>query len=601
VVCIADDITVMGEDDHHHDRQLETLLQACQQKGIKLNKSPDKLQLRAREMTLHGHVFTPDGIKPDPAKVKAIQDMPRPEDPSAVRRFCGTVQYLSRFLPHLAQVATPLRELTHKDVEWAWTTRHEEAFSAIKKMTCEAPLLAHYDPSAPLVHQTDASSYGLGAVLLQQEVPIAYVSRSMTATERRYAQIEKECLSVVFGLERFDQYTYGRVVCVENDHKPLSSLWKKPLRDIPKRLQAMMMRMGRYDVNLLYKPGTSMVLPDTLSRAPLPECPEAESFAVNMVAHLPISPEKIATIRDHTTKDPALQNLMHVIQRGWPLSKSDLPSGVEPYFSFRDELSLQDGIIFRGERVVIPRTLRDDIKRKLHTGHLGINSCLRRARELVFWPGISAEIHKFVESCDTCMSMPDKQAPEPPMMHEIPDRPWQKVGSDICELDGRKYLVTVDYYSKFFELDYLPDMCSDIVITKTKAHFARHGVPDIYVSDNGPQYTSAKFKSFANDWGFQHQTSAPGNSKANGVAEAAVKIAKRLMKKCKRSGDDPYLALINLRNTPTEGVGSSPVQRLFGRRTKGDLPMAQTLLEPSGDHMSTRTRMGPKGHRRQSL
>jgi len=139
----------------------------------------------------------------------------------------------------------------------------------------------------------------------------------------------------------------------------------------------------------------------------------------------------------------------------------------------------------------------------------------------------------------------------------------------------------VDYYSNFFEVDYLTDSTADIVVTKLKAHFARHGIPDTLVSDNGPQFSAFKFKEFSQKWGFTHVTSAPGNSRANGAAEAAVKIAKRVMKRSVRAGEDPYLGLLNQRNTPTESVGSSPVQRLFGRRTKSDIPMTQSLLKPT--------------------
>ena len=215
VACIADDLALMGKDDDNHADRLHKLLSRCSEKGIKLNSSPDKLQLKCEEIHLHGHIFTTNGIKPDPTKVQGINDMPIPEDASAVRRFCGMIQYLARFLPNLAQTAAPLRQLTRNDAEWIWTEEHTTAFNTLKKMAAEAPLLGHYDPKAPITLQTDASSHGLGATLLQDSRPIAYASRALTPTEQRYAQIEKECLSVVYGLERFDQYTYGRPVNVE--------------------------------------------------------------------------------------------------------------------------------------------------------------------------------------------------------------------------------------------------------------------------------------------------------------------------------------------------------------------------------------------------
>ena len=157
--------------------------------------------------------------------------------------------------------------------------------------------------------------------------------------------------------------------------------------------------------------------------------------------------------------------------------------------------------------------------------------------------------------------MPDKLPQEPLIQSDIPTRPWEKVGVDLFQIADRSYLVTVDYYSHFFEVDYLPDDTkSEAIVSKMKQHFARHGIPDKVVSDNGPQFTSGVFKKFTKGWGFVHETISPGNSRANGAAEAAVKTAKRLMKKAEKDREDPYISLLNLRNTPTEGTNSSPVQ-----------------------------------------
>ena len=211
---------------------------------------------------------------------------------------------------------------------------------------------------------------------------------------------------------------------------------------------------------------------------------------------------------------------------------------------------------------------------------MGINACLRRARQLVFWPGMSKEIRQYVETCDTCASHGTRQTAEPLSQHEVPGRPWEKVGTDIFSISGRSYLVTVDYFSLFFEVDYLTDTLSRTVITKLKHHFARHGIPDVLISDGGPQFSSEGFRIFSNSWGFKHTQSSPGNSQANGAAEAAVKTAKNMMRKCSTSHEDPYLGLLNLRNTPTEGLTTSPAERLLGRRTKTIVPTMKNRLKP---------------------
>ena len=211
---------------------------------------------------------------------------------------------------------------------------------------------------------------------------------------------------------------------------------------------------------------------------------------VHVVSSVAISSTRIDEIRGATLRDESLQELNNVIVTGWPDVKDYLTPNVKQYFSYRDELTVQDGIIFRGERVVIPQSMRKGAKEKVHHGHLGINVCLRRARDVMYWPGMSADIRQYVETCGVCATYPMKQGDESLQISDVPDRPWQRVASDLCSFNNRDYLVTVDYFSGFFELDHLNDTSSETVINQLKLHFARHGIPDSLTTDNGPQYSS---------------------------------------------------------------------------------------------------------------
>lgn len=191
------------------------------------------------------------------------------------------------------------------------------------------------------------------------------------------------------------------------------------------------------------------------------------------------------------------------------MNKKDMPSDIADYHSFQEELSAQSGIVFRGKRVVIPDTLRGDIVQRIHSSHLGIEGCLRRAIECVYWLGMNEKIETFKEKCDIFRAMDVKQQKETLWPHELPSIPWSKVGTDIFTLDKRNYLITVDYLSNFWELDYLPDTQSTTVIHKLKAHFARHGIPDVVILDNDPQYASEEFKRFSRQWEFKYMTSSP--------------------------------------------------------------------------------------------
>ncbi|KAK3703506.1 hypothetical protein QZH41_002225 [Actinostola sp. cb2023] len=477
----------------------------------------------------------------------------------------------------------PIRRLTRKDVDWKWSDEQEKAFNEVKKLVTNAPVLSYYDPDSELEIQCDASQKGLGAALLQHGKPIAYVSRALTETEQRYAQIEKEMLAIVFSLEKFNQYVFGRHVKIQSDHKPLEAILKKPLGCAPRRLQGMMMRLQKYDFEVRYEQGKNMHLADTLSRAFLPttEHPSGADFEnVNMASFLPISDERLQDIRLATDKDETLQLLKDVILRGWPAERKDLPTQITPYFSVRDELVVQDGMIFRGERIVVPYSLRKEMKQRIHSSHLGAESCLRRARETLFWPGMSAEIKEMVSACETCRTYETSPQKETLMPHETPAHPWEQIGVDLFTFDNKEFLVTVDYYSNFWEVDRLPNTRASTVILKLKSHFARYGCPDKVISDNGPQFTADEFSKFAKTWHFEHRTSSPGNSKGNGKAESAVKTAKRLMRKALDAGTEPYLAILDYRNTPTQGMESSPAQRLMNRRTKTLLPTTRALLQP---------------------
>lgn len=274
VACIADYILVYGVGDTleeatlDHDQNLASLLERCHQKSIKLNKH--KLPLRLQEVDFMGHLLTAQGLKSDRKKVEVILKLPTPKSKEDIERLNGTVNYLAKFLPRLSHVMEPLQRLTQTGVEWHWEDGEEKAFSELKHLVTQAPILAYYSPDKELVIQCDASSRGLGAVLLQEGRPLAYTSRALTDPETRYTTIEKEMLAIVFALEKWYQFAYGRHVLVNTDHKPLEAISKKPLGWAPKRLQGMLLRILAYDIDVQYTPGHTQHLTDIMSRSFIP-------------------------------------------------------------------------------------------------------------------------------------------------------------------------------------------------------------------------------------------------------------------------------------------------------------------------------------------
>ena len=269
-VCVyMDDIIVWGSTIEQHDERLEKAVKKLVQIGLRLNK--DKCYFRQPELLYLGEVVTAQGVKPDPAKVQAIEDMPTPKDQSDLQRILGLVTYMSRFIPNMSNRTSVLRSLLEKDADWQWLPEHEKAWQGIKHILSSHPVLQYYDERKHVKLSSDASKDGIGAALLQENdgqwMPVAYASRAMTSAERNYAQIEKEQLGVVFACERFHSYIYGRTTNVETDHLPLIAISKKPLCDAPPRLQRLLLRLQKYNCTLSYTPGKHLVIADALSRA----------------------------------------------------------------------------------------------------------------------------------------------------------------------------------------------------------------------------------------------------------------------------------------------------------------------------------------------
>ena len=260
-----------------HDDNFVRLVQRARKANLKLNKS--KMNLRKPEVSFMGHVITSKGIKPNPKKVKAVEEMPRPTSKKELSSLLGFVNYLSKFLGRIAEVAKPLREVTSKEARRLWSPQHETAFTDIKQLVVNHPVLKFYDPQAEVTLQCDASEYGLGATLLQDGQPVAFASRTLSPTERNYAQMEKEYLAIVFGCQRFDQYL-ARMdkIIVESDNKPLQPIFLKPIHAAPCRLQRMLLRLLRYNLAVQYKKGSEMYLADHLSRAPVVERKETDEL-----------------------------------------------------------------------------------------------------------------------------------------------------------------------------------------------------------------------------------------------------------------------------------------------------------------------------------
>ena len=264
---------------------------------------------------------------------------------------------------------------------------------------------------------------------------------------------------------------------------------------------------------------------------------------------------------------------------GWPDDKLKTPLCVREYWPYGDELTTENGIVYRGIRIIIPVSMRREMTARAHRSHLRIQYTTSSARDIMYWPRMTADLTEAVQRCDICQQT--RNCPHKRAFNDVPDSlPWQIVASDCFECDGSRYLIVVDLYSDYIEIKQLNSLSSAALIEQLKQIFAVHGIHIALISDNGPNFTSVEFTDFTHDWDIQHVTSSPHHAKANGKVESAVKIMKSIISKANKQGTLVWKAILEWRNSPTPSQGSSPVQHLMSRRTRSFLPCKESLYEP---------------------
>ena len=571
VVCHMDDLLIYSTTSKlEHDERVRKVLDRLKLAGMTLNQK--KCKFSQTSLTFLGHLVSVDGIRADPDRVKDLQDLPDPTNKTQLQSLLGSVNQLGKFSPNITNLTTPLRALLKKNTPWYWDVAQKQAVVNIKRELCNTPCLAWYSIEKPIVIMCDASNSGLGATLFQVQSDgtrrlVAAKSRSLTETEQRWSPIEKEALGIAWSCSKFEMYILGHSnVTIETDHKPLVPIFNsKAVNDLTLRIQRQRLRTMKFSFVTKHISGKDNHIADLLSRQPIGKptqedvklSNEIEVCAVRDNSTLPVSEQRLCELKTKQSEDATCRQVKHYIRHGWPSYLSDLETNLKPYLNAQADLTLIDELlVYRNTRIVIPISERIDILKRIHTGHLGIQKCRERVRQSVWWPGVSQEIADMVKSCNICrIHQPTQHEPLLPSI--CPDRPWQRVATDLFYWKNSNYLLMVDYYSRYIEIIKLDDTTSMGIINALKSIFARHGIPETVVSDNGPQYASQQFKNFASEYNFVSVTSSPRYAQGNGEAERAVRTVKNILTK----SPDPYLGLLSYRNTPIQN-GYSPTEFL---------------------------------------
>lgn len=589
VGCYLDDLIITGKNNEEHLANLEAVLNRLQGYGFKLQKS--KCEFMVPSVTYLGFKVDAEGVHMDPEATEAVAQAPQPENRTEVQSFLGLVNHYRKYVPQMSTLCYPLNQLLHKGKEFHWSAECNEAFLQIREILTSPQVLTHYDPQKPMLLAVDASPVGLGAVISHQtpqgERPIAYASRSLTVAEKNYSQIEREGLAIIFGLNKFHQYLFGRHFTLITDNKPLS-LILGPKKGIPTiaaaRIQRWAVQLAAYTYEVKHRSARQNENADALSRLPLKNdqeqgtvprlCWTQEATELNkaQINGLPITAKAICK---ETRRDPVLARIKNWVIQGWPMEQ-DWTQEYQPYYQRRNELTVEEGCLLWGVRTIIPPKFQDSLLEELHTCHPGIVRMKALARNHVWWPQIDKHIEDRVRGCKDCQEQQPKKPAVTDNPWKWPSGPWQRIHVDFAgPFMGEMFLVVVDAYSKWPYVVRMKSTTSENTIDALRQIFSQQGLPLELVSDNGPQFTSVEFEEFTKMNGIKHCRSAPFHPSTNGEAERFVRTFKTAMRARKDLKISVHRKLceflLTYRTTPHSATHHSPAE-LMGRtlRTRLD-------------------------------
>ena len=436
VIVYQDDILVMSPTINDHDKTLCKVLSTLQEAGIKLNDT--KCAFFIDRVQYLGHIFDREGVHPNPDKIKAILQAPAPKDLKQLQSFLGLCNFYSRFINNFSHVLSPLYHLLKKETKFHWGSEQSKSFHHVKDLFKTNKVLKMFNPNHDTLLETDSSGYGIGAVLMQREnssaqwLPVQFCSRTLNDGERNYSNLEREALSVIFGLNKYRKFLLGKQFTIRNDQQPLRTLFakfKKSPENCSARITNWALTLSQYNYVFEYSPGKNNVNSDCLSRLPLPETthettPYEMVFALNALEDFPIT---ATDIKNHTDSDKDMTELKHYIKFGSP-NKISNPI-LSPLTNKIGDMTIFQGCILYNNKVFVPSSLRNSVLNIIHDNHPGIVAMKAIARSLVWFPGIDAEIENLVKSCPECNSVRSKPA-KVNLEFPVPNRKWSRIHVD---------------------------------------------------------------------------------------------------------------------------------------------------------------------------
>ncbi|KAK3083081.1 hypothetical protein FSP39_013432 [Pinctada imbricata] len=615
-VCLVylDDIVVIGKSFHQMLKNLECIFNRLSSAGLKLKAR--KCSLFAKKVEYLGHIISEKGVSTDPRKITTVQNWEEPKSVKELRSFLGLCSYYRRFIKGFATIAKPLHKLTSSDTMYVWTKECQEAFNSLKFKLTNSPILAYPDFREPFILDTDASEFGIGAVLSQkinrEEKVIAYASRVLSKSEKRYCVTRKELLAVVTYVKHFRHYLYGREFTVRTDHSSLSMLrWLLNFKNPEGQMARWLETLAMFNMTIEHRPGTQHKNADSLSRKTCNQCkfdPTWEDKNMSQ-SHQVISLEEDfgneKTLSELQKEDTEISKVREWLETKQKPDSTELSLGgvmMKSLWSQRALLVIYDDMLYRRWTDNKGSTLQAIVpfKERLHilqfshdhktSGHLGVTKTLSKIRQSYYWPGLQRDVRHYIAGCEVCAkSKGPTKTKRAPMQLVGAGFPMERIAMDIVgelpltERGNRYILVVSDYFTKWVEAFAMPNMeaktVADIVAREI---VARLGVPNIIHSDQGKQFEGKVFTEMCKISSIKKTRTTPYHPQSDGMVE---RFNKTMMSMLKTLVDDnqrnwdillPYV-IMAYRSVEHESTGCSPNYLMLGREVATPLDIAYEM------------------------
>jgi transposase InsO family protein len=577
-VGYLDDILIGGETVMECQENLFKILGILNERNIRVNLS--KCQFFKTSVVFVGHIFCESGIKPSEEKFRAIIDAPPPNDIQQLRAYLGLLNFYSRFIPNLSSELSELYKLLQKNVKFVWSESCQRTFEKSKQLLLDNNVLEPFDMNKPIVLSTDASPYGVSAILSHLvkgiEKPVLFASSTLSIAEKGYSQLHKEALAIMFGIKRFHDFIYGQKFKLVTDNRALKEIFH-PDKGISavaaSRLQRWALQLAIHNYTIEHRPGKYMSHVDALSRLPLPEPTNIEYYGIHKLTSTIESNEmskflNAEMIEKAISTDKILSQIRTYIKDGWP---KNISPEIKYFYNIRKNLDYENGNLFYNDRLIIPMSMRHKILELLHSNHDGIVRMKMLSRTQVWWPKLDSDIENVVKQCSACQQVVNKPKPKITSHWKPCTKPFERIHIDFFYYENKTFLIIVDSYSKFIDVKLVTRPDAIGVIEKLEEVFSYFGLPDEIVSDSGPPFLKGFFEIFCQNNGIIVLKSPPHSPQSNGPAERNVQTVKTALAKYLLDAKLKPLPihrklsrfLLNYRNTPSPVTDLSPAGMIF--------------------------------------